>query len=147
MTTRVKTPWYYHSFDDHNDEAWRNYWIDDGDDYDRDYGFGGFTLYFNPDHRVVGVALCGLKDRFMKKVGRSMAEEIARGFQSTNDDWYVLCPTLATTSPWVTLMLKVARYTALDTLTVDYPHNTISIYTPEFRSREAINDRHVMEKK
>lgn len=134
-------PWYYHSFDDHNDQAWRNYWMSGDDDYDREFGYGGFTLFFDPVARVVGISLCGLKDRFEKRLGRAAAEEITRGFKSEYDDWYILCPTMETTSPWVTLMLKVARYTALDYLTVDYPESAISVYTPEFRRMEAINRR------
>jgi len=147
MTGKVRQQaWYYHSFDDHNDEAWRGYWIDGGMDFDRDYGYGGFTLYFEPEAKVVGIAICGLKDRFVKRLGRENAVEIARGFQSSNNDWFILCPTLSTSSPWVTIMLKYARYTALDWLAVDYPRSAISIYTPEFRSQGAINARHQMER-
>ena len=145
MSSKVRhQPWYYHSFDDHNDEAWSNYWLAGNDDFDRGYGYGGFTLYFEPAGKVVGIAICGLKDRYVKRMGRVTAEEIVRGFQSSNDDWYVICPNLNTTSPWVCLMLKYARYTALDWLAVDYPRSAICVYTPEFRSKEAINDRHQM---
>lgn len=142
MKTEYRSPWYYHSFDDHNDGAWRNYWLSGDDDYDRGYGYGGFTLYYNLDLRVVGISLCSLKDRFNKKIGRSMAEAIAVGFRSTNNDWYVLCPTPVTCSRWTALMLQSAKEVALHELSYVYPHVSISFYTPDDRSKEAIWKRH-----
>ena len=138
MRPPTKNDWYYHSFDDHNDDAWRNYWMysEDGD-FDKDYGYGGFTLYFNPVTKVAGVSLCSLKDRFVKKIGRGVAEEIARGFvspfTSSNSDWFVLCPTISTASTWVGLMLRCARYAAVDVLMQEYPHGPVSFYTPKSR--------------
>lgn len=142
MTTPTKIPWYYHSFDEHNDRTWRDYWIG-GEEFDREFGFGGFTLYFNPEVRVVGISLCSLKDRFDKRIGRKVAEEITQGFLATTDHWYVLCPTIETCSLWTALMLRNSKAIALHTLSYMYPHTTICFYTPRGRSKEAIWQRHI----
>ncbi len=135
MTASVREPYFFHCFDDHNDEAFYQngefpYWVD------RDAGYGGFTLGFYPERKVVSISICGTLDRYVKKVGRenvtAFAERICPSSSLVGGEdpldplnWSVLCPRAKSTSEWVEHMLKAARNMALTMLVEDYPGEQI----------------------
>ena len=132
MTVRVREPYFYHSFDDHNDESWA-YSNDYPHHVSREEGFGGFTLAFFPNRKMVGISICGLKDRFDKKVGRATAIELQACRIPPRFGWVVCTPQTNGTSVWVDFMLHVARCVALDMLVRDYPGENIffQFFAPE----------------
>lgn len=141
-----KDAYYYHSYDNHNNDEWWERSMYDGT-LDHEDGFGGFTLFFDPVRKVVGISICSRSDRFNKKLGRKNAQLITKNASAhPGANWLVLCPTIATTSPWTALMLHCARGIALAFLAHDYPDASITFYTPSDRRKETIEERHAREK-